>query len=565
MDGAERAMRKRGAGRDPSTRSPGLRCAMRALKLLAMLLSLASAAFAQDSATYQRTILSIQEQIETGNLDRAHALIATAASKYPNNGGLENLLGVVQIQQGHAAEAIKAFSAAIAHNPRLVGAYLNLSRIRMQSAATDQSARAEALRLSLRALKLDPADDEANYQAATVLFWNKDYRSSLAHLKELSAQSRAQVGAQALFCADHASLGEHDATSEAEGALAANPDLTEQDADTCLPQLREARRADLIEPLFAAVANHHALSPAGLRILGLAQEAEGKLQAARATLESAFAADSKSVVLLEDLTRVAKAENDNEGALGYLAHARDLAPDNPALPYEFGVICVRMDLLAEARKAILEALRLAPDDPDYNLGMGIVVSFSEDPSQSLTYLKRYHELRPVDPEGLLALGTASFRAKDYEGAVEWLRQAAANSKTAPDAHFYLGRIARQEGRVEEAATELKRSLALKPDQPDALAELGQISVQARDFSHAADYLDQALRGDPDNYAANFGLLQLYARTGDARREQQSQRFDQIKIKNEERDKQMMRVIEIRPDGDQDRRDTQLHHSEAPMQ
>jgi len=58
------------------------------------------------------------------------------------------------------------------------------------------------LRLSLRALKLDPADDEANYQAATVLFWNKDYRSSLAHLKELSAQSRAQVGAQALFCAD---------------------------------------------------------------------------------------------------------------------------------------------------------------------------------------------------------------------------------------------------------------------------------------------------------------------------------------------------------------------------
>ena len=530
-----------------------------------MLLSLASAAFAQDSATYQRTILSIQEQIETGNLDRAHALIATAASKYPNNGGLENLLGVVQIQQGHAAEAIKAFSAAIAHNPRLVGAYLNLSRIRMQSAATDQSARAEALRLSLKALQLDPANDEANYQAATVLFWNKDYRPSLEHLRELNAQSRAQVGAQALICADHASLGEHDATSEAEGALAANPDLTEQDADTCLPQLREARRADLIEPLFAAVANHHALSAAGLRILGLAQEAEGKLQAARATLESAFAADSKSVVLLEDLTRVAKAENDNEGALGYLAHARDLAPDNPALPYEFGVICVRMGLFAEARKAIAEALRLAPDDPDYNLGMGIVVSFSEDPSQSLPYLKRFHDLRPQDAEGTLALGEANFRAKDFDTALVWLKQAVAAPTTAPEAHLYLGRIARQQGRIEEATAHLKQLLALYPNQPEALAELGQISLQARDYPQAESDFNAALRIDADNYIANFGLLQLYARTGDPRRDQQSQRFDQVKNKKDERDLQMMRAIELRPDGDPGGHDTQLHHSEAPMQ
>jgi uncharacterized protein HemY len=95
---------------------------------------------------------------------------------------------------------------------------------------------------------------------------------------------------------------------------------------------------------------------------------------------------------------------------------------------------------------------------------------------------------------------------------------------------------------------------LRPDQPDALAELGQVSVQTRDYVQAAAYFDQALRLDTDNYAANFGLLQLYARTGDSRREQQSQRFDQIKNKKAERDQQMMRVIEIRPDGDPDSRD-----------
>lgn len=553
MDESEVAMRKHSERRDGNACSLGWRRPMDALQwLLTVLLAFASVAVAQDAAAYQQTILAIQQQIEAGNLDQARTMIAAAARTYTHDGGLENLLGVVEIQQGHTAEASKAFSAAILHNPRLVGAYLNLSRIRMQTAATDQSARAEALRLSLKVLQLDPANDEANYQAATVLFWNKNYRLSLEHLKKLSAQSGAQAGAQALLCADHAALGQREATSEAAAALAANPDLTEQDADTCLPALRAARRADLIEPLFAAVAGHQLLSPAGLRILGLAQEAEGKLQPARATLENAFAADSKSVVILEDLTRVAKAANDNEGALGYLAHARDLQPNDPTLPYEFGVICVRMGLFAEARKAIAEALRLAPDNPEYNLGMGMVVSFSEDPSQALPYLKHFHELRPQDPEGLLALGSANFRAKDYDTALGWLRQAIANRKTAPDAHFYLGRIARQDGRLDEATAELKQSLSLRPDQPDALAELGQISVQARDFSQAAAYFNQALHIDPDNYAANFGLLQLYARTGDPRRDQQSQRFDQIKNKKEERDRQMMRVIEIRPDGDPDR-------------
>ncbi len=163
--------------------------------------------------------------------------------------------------------------------------------------------------------------------------------------------------------------------------MAANADLTEQDADTCLLPLREARRADLIEPLFTAAAQHQPLSPAGLRVLGLAQEAEGKLPAARTTLESAFSADPHSVAILEDLTRVAKAAHDDEGALGYLGHARALQPDNAALAFEFGTICVHMGLFAEARKAIGEALRISPDNPDYNLEMGLVVSFSEDPSQ----------------------------------------------------------------------------------------------------------------------------------------------------------------------------------------
>ena len=101
-----------------------------------------------------------------------------------------------------------------------------------------------------------------------------------------------------------------------------------------LVSLRFALRAeaDLIETLFSAAAARHPLSPAGLRILGLAQEAQGKLQPARATLESAFTA-APSVDILEDLSRVAQAAGDNQGALGYIAHARDLQPNNASLAF----------------------------------------------------------------------------------------------------------------------------------------------------------------------------------------------------------------------------------------
>jgi|CZKL01.1.fsa_nt_gi tetratricopeptide (TPR) repeat protein len=499
-------------------------------------------------SAYEQTILEIQKQIETGNFTGARNLIAAAAHKYPHDGGVENLRGVVEIEQGNTAAASQAFSDAIVDNPRLAGAYLNLSRIKMQTAATDRATRDEALRLSLKVIQLEPASDEAHYQVATVLFWKEDYRLSLQHLQKLSAEARVKIGAQSLLCADDAALGNREQTTKEAELLAANPDLTENDLDICLPALRAALRADVIETLLNAVARKQALSPGKLRLLGLAQEAEGELQAARATLESAFAANSKSVLILEDLTRIASAANDNQSALGYLAHARDLEPRNADLPYEFGVICVRMGLYGEARKAIADALKISPDNADYNLGMGLVVSFSEDPAQALPYLDRYHSLRPKDPEGVLALGTANFRARDYTAASQWLRQAVSYEKTAADAHYYLGRIARQEGHRDEAISELKKSLALRPGQAETLAQLGLISTEARDLPQAASYFEQALRADPDNYSANFGLLQLYARTGDARRDQQSRRFDEVKNIKDERDRQMLRVIEIRPQG-----------------
>jgi tetratricopeptide (TPR) repeat protein len=516
--------------------------------MLALLTAVGAAKAQSNADAYRQAVLSIQQRIEGGDFDGARSMIADAEKKYPANGGLENLLGVIEIQQGHTEQAREDFSAAMRHDPKLASACLNLSRIDMQTAAEDGTARTEAVRLSERVLQLEPGNDEAHYQLGTIFAWNKNYQGSLDQLAKLSVQAREEIGAEALRCSDEAALGHRDETTRAADALAANPELTEQDADTCLPQLRGARRADLIEEIFAAAAKRQPLSAAGLRILGLAQEAEGKLKEARATLESAYGADATSAVVLVDLARVAEAAEDHEGALGYLAHARDMQPADASLPYEFGVICLKLNLFGEAQRALQQALKLDPENPDYNYELGVVDSLSNDPVGALPYLNKFHSLKPQDAGGDLALGATYFRAMRYDIATNWLKQAAADARYASLAQYYLGRIARQQGHFDEAIVELKQYLAQHPDQADVLAEIGLAYLGKDDFALAGPALERAVQLDPDNYMANFGLLQLYARTSDARRKQQAKRFEEIRNKRDEREDQVMRQIEFRRDG-----------------
>ena len=65
-------------------------------------------------------------------------------------------------------------------------------------------------------------------------------------------------------------------------------------------------------------------------------------------LERGLAGSPDSVPILIDLARVVDKAGAHEKALGYLGHARTLAPDDVTVHFLFGIICVEMDLGAEA-------------------------------------------------------------------------------------------------------------------------------------------------------------------------------------------------------------------------
>ena len=494
----------------------------------------------------EQEILRIQQLIQEHDLAEASRKILEATKRYPSDAGLDNLRGIVEAQQGNYAAAEKSFSQALRREPKFTGASLNLGRLYQENFAGDQQARRKALGVYLRVLAYDPENAEANYQSAALLLEQGKYQDSLDRASRLSEES--QTGAQVLsiVCADYAALGDRKRTDDAAVRLLADPNFSEADAQQALLGLRTGKRVDLIISLLESLEKRRALSPGLARALGLAYEGADRLVEARAALERSITPESLTVGSLLQLAGVARKQRDYQGSLGYLAHARDLEPTNAGIHYYFGLVCMDLNLVAEARNSFEKAVQIEPENPEYNYALGVSSTFRHDPGEAVPYFEKYLKLRPQDPRGKLALGAALYRAKDYEAAVPRLQEAAKTAETATAAHYYLGAIALQDRRLEEAHNELELALKSKPDYVDALAELGQYYLLQKNYSQAEKQIRHVLEIDPDHYSANFYLLTLYTRTRDARQETQAIHFEELKKLLAEKTQEFLRVVEVRP-------------------
>ena len=495
-------------------------------------------------AAREQKILEIQQLIENHDLRSARQKIAAAAHQFPQDAGLDNLLGVIAAQEGKYQEAESSFARAVKLDPKFTGAYLNLGRLYQENSAAETPQK--ALDVYAKVLTYDPGNAEANYQSAVLLLERRNYRSSLQRLSSLPAEIQNRAQALSIACADYAALGDRNRADQVATRLASNPELSQADLTEMLPALQAAQRDDLQIQLLTSLQAREALAPEMQRALGLAYERLNHFPEARAALEQSVTEKTLSVPLLVDLARVAYHQRDYQGALGYLAHAQDLEPKNASLYYYFGFVCLDLNLVAAARDAFEKAVKLDPENPGYNFAMGAASAFRHDPAEAVPYFQKYVQRRPQDPRGKLALGAAFFRAKDYEAAEPWLKQAVKIPTTATAAHYYLGCIALEQRRLDEARQELEEALNGSANYADAWAELGQYYLTEKNYSEAEKAIRRALQIDPDHYSANFYLLNLYTRTGDPKRADQAARFEELKKLLDEKTREFLRIVEVRP-------------------
>ena len=487
----------------------------------------------------------LQEVVRQGNFESARNQLNAAIKEFPTDPGLYNLLGIVEAQQGNHSAAEANFKKALVYAPESTSVLLNLGRLYLDDASQDPEAPRRALDTYQKVLRYEPNNSEALYQSAALLSNAGSYQTSLNHLNRLppEAQDRAQV--LAVRCADQAELGQAAEAERVAKRLLESKDLSEGDVVAILPRVETHDEALALWMLEGLVKRQLAGRDALTR-LGLYYQRQEKLPQAREVLEQAEQAGPPSVEILSELARVAYQQHDRDGALGYLAHARDLDPQNAGIHFFFGVVCIELNLPLEARKSLDEAVRLDPENAYYNYALGSVALHGRDPAQAVPYFEKYIKSKPKDPRGQFGRGVARFYSADYDAAARDLHAVADKPETAAGAHYFLGRIAKLQDNLPEAEAQLKQAVVADPRFADALAELGLLHIRLGQYDNAKDELNRAFSLDPDNFRVNADLLILYQKTGDPRALEQQLRLDEIKKKRAEDEQLLWRTIEVRP-------------------
>ncbi len=493
-----------------------------------------------------RTLTTIQESIEAGNLDSALISIAKELDHHPNEAGLLNLRGVVRAKQQQFTAARADFERAVQLDSHLAPAWQNLARACQLLASTDDSSIPCAINGWSRVLRQQPNDIEARTSLATLDLWRGNFTDSLQQLKALPPAESSRPSLLAVRCADLAGLSRFGEAHEAAVRMANSPDFTDDDAATVFPVLKSPKTAPLVATLVEALDARSTASISSLRQLAVAYEQLNRPADARKVLERVAVREPRNPRHLIELARLAYILRDKEGALGYLAHARDLTPNDPQVHFLFGMIALDMELPVEARRSLDRALALDPKHPKYNYAMGTIALRSHDVSSAIPRFETYIAAEPQDPRGHFALGVACFAAGNYDRARKEMEGIRTSPNTAAGAEYFLGRIARLDEKLDEAVDHIEKSIHLSPSFAETHAELARIRLRQGLTDQARAALDRALTLDANSFQANATLLALYQRTHDPRAEEQAERVRKLDADRSARQELMLRTIELRP-------------------
>ncbi|MGA8594569.1 MAG: tetratricopeptide repeat protein, partial [Bryobacteraceae bacterium] len=327
------------------------------MKLLILIFAASICLRAQGSDPTQ-TVLSIQNAIQRGDLVSASRLIDAALEKQPGNGGLLNLRGIVHAQRNELPEARRDFAEAVRRAPDLMPAWQNLARACQFETPSDASSVSCAVDAWQHVLRSKPDDGEAHGALASLYETQGKYRESLRETERLSAGEASEVGNLAIRCIDLCALDRISEAKTVASRLAALAEFSESDFNGMYRSLGSPPSAPVVVILIEGLDTRRGASPSGLRRLAVAYEAVHRPLDASKTLERVASQEPDNVADLLELARLADRTKDHQGALGYLAHARDIEPNNARIHFLFAMTAAEMDLPVEARRSLDRALAL---------------------------------------------------------------------------------------------------------------------------------------------------------------------------------------------------------------
>jgi tetratricopeptide (TPR) repeat protein len=203
----------------------------------------------------------------------------------------------------------------------------------------------------------------------------------------------------------------------------------------------------------------------------------GKLREARDAYEQVLKADPANaaaqdgeVEVSERMALDARAAGHMDEALKDLLQAQKLAPENPRLLYDLGILEDEMRLYIDADKTLAHLEQIVPDDPKIEYAVARVKLDLGQLDAAEAKMQAYLRVHPEDAT----------------------------------AHYGLGRIYRLKAELDQARAEFQRSIELRPQQTEAYYQLGDVDLQQGDFAGALANFGKTLERNPRHGGALAG-------------------------------------------------------------
>ena len=274
------------------------------------------------------------------------------------------------------------------------------------------------------------------------------------------------------------------------------------------------------EQLFRRAVQKKADFAPALAHLGLLYLQKGRADDAVPQLREALRIDSARtdasdalVQILRDQSKTAAATGDSGRSLALLREARNYAPDNPDVQFEFGVVALHLSLWQDAIAAFQQTLKLRQNDPValYNLGRAFLGVWKiEDARQQFA---RYVDTRPDDASGHCALGMTLAALERTQEAREQFERSIVLAPKQTESYFRLGLIELNGRDLDEAAANLRQVLSRDSKHAGALSALGRVAFEQKRYSDAIDLLQRAIATDESLREAHYYLGLTFARVG----------------------------------------------------
>jgi tetratricopeptide (TPR) repeat protein len=319
--------------------------------------------------------------------------------------------------------------------------------------ANDQTAAAEQFR---EALKIDPANVEANANLGAIAFFHGDCAGAIRNLRSALAVSPNLENAQGLIAMCEKRTGEPAARTDLESAFAKLKD----------PKLRVQVGVDLADLYYQNGDVDHTL-PVVHELVELAPDnADILFFAQRIYSEMADDTMNKLALLAPDSARMQQliAERlinagDLKGAIEHYRKALAADPRLPGMHFELAEALLessnQAEERAEALKELDEALSSEGDNSRIECTYGRIAALQDKFDEALMHYQRAYKMDPNSGEAQFGLGKTLADQNKLDEALKFLRMAVQTDPMNASGHYRLALVCRDLHLDEEARKEMK--------------------------------------------------------------------------------------------------------------